>query len=638
MKFDLAPFQQNALKRLGGWYLPVTVLVVQLIAFVSTAVATYFVQNNAQFTADQISMVFRITWVLVPIGNVVMAAWTYYSSQNAFLRLTQWSQGKPLSSGDRTESAAWREVNSLPLRFILTTFLVALIGETIPLLGFLYFYHGVTPEQFQYGIMGGLVASFGGASLASHILDYFLRPVRVVLIPKTIEAQLKDVVGFGLTNKIIGSALTLIAIGILVMGPIGYHHVLLATSGGAGGADLVRSFQVQSIVASAINLVLGLTLSALILRTLLTPMRNLIQAMQALEQGDLTKRVDVIASDEIGEVSIYFNHMAGRLNTLQETLESQVKERTAQLRATVQVSRVISAILDANELTERLVNLIAEEFGYYYVALFLLDPSERWAELRNATGDAGRVLRENKHRLEVDGKNMVGTAIRERQPQVVMDTVGNHVRFDNPLLPYTRSEIALPLIVGDRVLGALDAQSTKDSAFDPEDIETLQTMANQIAIALENARLFQEARQNLQDMHAIQQQYLLDTWKRVTDERPNLSFENGEVEPHETVRQIDIPLSLRDQIIGQINLTGDNDWTPEERSMIEAIASQAALALENARLVEDSQSTARRERMVAEITGKIWSSSTIDGIMQTAAREMGRALDTDEVTIELKAD
>jgi len=261
-----------------------------------------------------------------------------------------------------------------------------------------------------------------------------------------------------------------------------------------------------------------------------------------------------------------------------------------------------------------------------------------WAELRNATGDAGRVLRENKHRLEVDGKNMVGTAIRERQPQVVMDTVGNHVRFDNPLLPYTRSEIALPLIVGDRVLGALDAQSTKDSAFDPEDIETLQTMANQIAIALENARLFQEARQNLQDMHAIQQQYLLDTWKRVTDERPNLSFENGEVEPHETVRQIDIPLSLRDQIIGQINLTGDNDWTPEERSMIEAIASQAALALENARLVEDSQSTARRERMVAEITGKIWSSSTIDGIMQTAAREMGRALDTDEVTIELKAD
>ncbi|MBI3172566.1 MAG: GAF domain-containing protein [Chloroflexi bacterium] len=638
MKFDLTPFLQNALKRLGGWYLPAAVLAVQLIAFLSTAVATYLVQNNARFSADQIAMTIRITWVLVPIGNVIMASWAYYTSQNAFLRLNLWSQGRPLPSGEKTESAAWREVNSLPLRFILTTFLVALIGETIPLLVFLYFYHGITAEQFQYGIMGGLVASFGGSALASHILDYLMRPVRKVLLPDAIEVQLKYVSSFGLSNKIIGSAVTLIVIGILVMGPIGYHHVIQATSGGASGAEVVNSFRVEAIAASFINLVLGLVLSILILRTLLTPMRNLIQAMQALEQGNLTKRVDVIASDEIGEVSIYFNHMARRLNVLQDTLETQVKERTAQLRATVQVSRAISAILDADELTERLVNLIAEEFGYYYVALFLLDPSEHWAELRNATGDAGRVLRENKHRLEVDGKNMVGTAIREHQPQVVMDTVGNHVRFDNPLLPYTRSEIALPLIVGDRVLGALDAQSTKESAFGEEDIETLQTMANQIAIALENARLFQEAQQNLRDMHAIQQQYLLNTWKRVTDEQPNLSYENGELEPHETVRQIEIPLSLRDQIIGQINLTGDNDWTPEERSMIEAIASQAALALENARLVEDSQSTARRERMVAEITSKIWSSSTIDGIMQTAAREMGRALDTDEVTIELKAD
>jgi GAF domain-containing protein len=351
----------------------------------------------------------------------------------------------------------------------------------------------------------------------------------------------------------------------------------------------------------------------------------------------MTQRVDVITSDEIGEVSIYFNRMAERLNFLQSSLESQVKERTAQLRATVQVSRAVSAILNADDLIERLVNLIAEEFGYYYVALFLVDSTEKWAELRSATGDAGRVLRENKHRLDIEGKNMVGTAIREREPKVVMDTAGSQARFDNPLLPYTRSEIALPLIVGDRVLGALDAQSTKESAFGPEDIETLQTMANQIAIALENARLFQDAQQNLQEMRAIQQQYLFNTWTGIAEENSNLRYENGELEPDETFKEIEVALSLRDQIIGQINLSSENDWTPEEKSMIEAIASQAALALENARLVEDSQVLARRERMVAEITSKIWASTSIDGILQTAAREMGRALDTDEVTIELKA-
>jgi two-component system, NarL family, sensor histidine kinase DevS len=139
-------------------------------------------------------------------------------------------------------------------------------------------------------------------------------------------------------------------------------------------------------------------------------------------------------------------------------------------------------------------------------------------------------------------------------------------------------------------------------------------------------------------MQAIQRQYLLTSWENFTEEKGSMGYEIGESEPGEAVSEIRIPLTLRDQLIGKINVTSEKAWTPEELSMIEAIAAQAALALENARLVEEGQTSARRERLVTEITGKIWASTTIDGILQTVVKEMGRALDTDEVIIELKAD
>ncbi len=364
----------------------------------------------------------------------------------------------------------------------------------------------------------------------------------------------------------------------------------------------------------------------------------MINSFKQIETGDLTQRINLTTTDEIGELSIYFNHMIERLANLQESLETQVRERTAQLSATVQVANAISAIMDSDDLIERVVNLIADHFHYYYVALFLIDPSGKWAELRSATGDAGRVLRANKHRLEIGNRSMVGRAIHTHEAIVAMSTAEDHIRFDNPLLPYTRSEIALPLLVGDRVLGALDAQSTHEGEFGPEEIEILKTMANQVSVALENARSFQSAQQAIRDLNAIQQQYLMTSWKGFAEEKGTLDYAIGEAEPGEAISELEIPLTLRDQVIGGIQIAGTRDWTREERNMIEAIATQAALALENARLVEESQSSAHREHLVAEITGKIWTSPSVDAILQTAARELGRALESDEVTIELKVD
>jgi GAF domain-containing protein len=247
------------------------------------------------------------------------------------------------------------------------------------------------------------------------------------------------------------------------------------------------------------------------------------------------------------------------------------------------------------------------------------------------------VLKQNHHRLEISGKSMVGTAIREQSPRIAQVTSNEKQRFDNPLLPYTRSEIALPLMVGDRILGALDVQSTRESDFGPQVIETMKNMAGQVAIALENARLFQEAQQVIRELRTVQQQYLLEGWGGYSEENEKLEYRIGDEDENNSAT-LEVPISLRDQILGQIMLEGQQEWTPDQQSLVDAVATQAAIALENARLVSESRQIAVRERMVAEINSKLWASATIDGVLQTAIKELGRRLNASSATIELNID
>jgi GAF domain-containing protein len=347
------------------------------------------------------------------------------------------------------------------------------------------------------------------------------------------------------------------------------------------------------------------------------------------------------------------------LNTIRDernNLEKKVVERTLQLHRVNEIGRVITAILDPDELLTRAAHLIGDEFECYYTAIFLTDATGQWAELKAATGEAGKVLLENKHHADINENNPIGTAIRTRQVCIVSDSTAESqrtenpaqpftrfswhgisistqfTRTDNPLLPNTRSKITLPLTIGERVIGALEMHSTKENSFSQQDADTYQNMANQVSIALENSRLFREARQSIREMGATQQQYLQGAWLSLTSEQ-NFEYTLGSNDLPGG-QSIEVPLTLRDQVIGQINLSAE-EWSPEQRSLIEAIASQAALALENARLVEESQSVAMRERLTNEITAKVWSARTMDSILQTTVRELGRALEAAEVNIEL---
>jgi PAS domain S-box-containing protein len=174
-------------------------------------------------------------------------------------------------------------------------------------------------------------------------------------------------------------------------------------------------------------------------------------------------------------------------------LFEETQRRAEQLATAADVSRTAISATNPDELIVQAVELIRERFerstGVYYAALFLVDEDGGWARLRHATGEAGRVLLERQHKLEVGGNSMVGWATANRQPRIALDVGADPVRFANPLLPDTRSEMALPLIVGETVLGALDVQSPRQAAFSDADVAVLQTMVDQIAIALRNAQL-----------------------------------------------------------------------------------------------------------------------------------------------------
>jgi signal transduction histidine kinase len=168
---------------------------------------------------------------------------------------------------------------------------------------------------------------------------------------------------------------------------------------------------------------------------------------------------------------------------------SGVERHSLLLNASARVSRNIASILDLPLLLNRTVDIICEEFGFYYAGVFLVDDAGEWAVLRAGRGDAGRIMVDEAHKLHIGGNSMIGMAIANRQGRIALDVGEEAVFFKNPHLPLTRSEMALPLIAGDQVIGAVTVQSEIEAAFKPEDIAALQTMADQLGVAIQNANL-----------------------------------------------------------------------------------------------------------------------------------------------------
>ena len=636
----------DLLRRTGGTYIIIALVTAQLIALAGSIPGLVSIRINTQFLESELENLSALIWLLVILANTILVFVGRYFTRTARKRLDEWANNR-LKRNPKDEFEAWREITSLTWKQSIGAVLTFSILVILPIFAITYIQTGGNGSPLQpttptssdpiFVLIGSIVAMIGSVILFVFLVERLTLPARLVLLPTDFDTQLSGRAGQLLISKLSVLIIGLIIISVFLIAPLGFQQIVRHIYGDTSPMEIFSGMQAQSILFAVLAFALGAGFSYFVSRAITDPINELIATFDKIEQGDLSQRARVSATDELGIVTMQFNRMLARLESLQTTLEQQVQERTKQLKASNDVARVAASSLDPDELLVRVIDLFPEQFGYYYAAVYLLDPSAKWAELKHATGEAGRVLKQNHHRLEVAGKSMIGSAIRERTARIAQSTAEEKQRFENPLLPYTRSEIALPLMVGNRVIGALNVQSTRESDFGPEVIDTMRNMASQVTVALENARLFQEAQLVIKEMQAVQQQYLLEGWKAFTAENREMEYAVGD-ETLENNRTVDVPISLRDQVLGQITLEGKEDWSAEQQSLVDAIAKQAAVALENARLVSESRQVAVRERMLAEINSKVWSSATIDGVLQTVIKELGRRLDASQVTIELDLD
>jgi len=378
------------------------------------------------------------------------------------------------------------------------------------------------------------------------------------------------------------------------------------------------------------------------------------------------------------------------LQQIRSTLEEQVQSRTGELQnrskylqATIDVSRAASSILDSNELMQSVVELIRLQFDLYYVGLFLLDPGDEWAILRAGTGEAGQAMLKRGHRIQY-GTGMVGWSIANAQPRITlaertrdeqiaeiasslaMTSDRKHpkdpVRLATPELPDTRSEAAFPLRVRGKVIGALTVQSVEFDAFGEIEISTFQSLADQIAISLENARLFSETQLALEEAQFASQRLTSEAWKTYLKGPIDLNFryENGKITAtpnpgnSDLVERKDVlslPITVRENVIGTVRLTkgrpgAESDgaitqaeqagWTEEDITMLTTVIEQLGVAMDSARLYEETHRRAERERMTSEIISKIRLSNDPQTILQTAALELRKALGADHAQLVIK--
>jgi len=365
------------------------------------------------------------------------------------------------------------------------------------------------------------------------------------------------------------------------------------------------------------------------------------------ELEDIKKNLERSVEERITE-------LAGRNNEL-DVANTQIRRRGAQFEALAQVTQAITSVRDLHELLPHITNVISESFGFYHVGIFLIDEINEYAILSAANSEGGRKMLERKHRLRVGEQGIVGNVTLTGKPRIAMEVGADTAFFDNPELPDTHSEMALPLINGERIIGALDVQSMETSAFTEEDIQMLSLLASQVGLAIENARLFDETRGALTKAETVSRQFTREAWGRLHTEQnllgyrynmagaspleslvelqePSAGTENG---TQTDAGQIVVPIKLRGELIGKLIVQSPSAkaLSPDQIDIIKAVAERVALASENARLFEETTRRAERERLVSDITGKIRSGTDPQLMIQTAMDELRKALGASRVEV-----
>jgi GAF domain-containing protein len=355
-----------------------------------------------------------------------------------------------------------------------------------------------------------------------------------------------------------------------------------------------------------------------------------------------------------------------RLQDEHSNLERSVADRTSdlerqaiQLQTAAEIAKLATQRLEPRELMSQAIELVRDRFSLYHASVFMLDTSGTWAELAASTGEAGRQLLARHHRLAVGSASIVGWVTANQKPRVAPDVEQDLFHYKNPLLPGTRSEVAVPVMIGQRLVGALDVQSTQPHAFSEPDVRAIEAIAAELAIAFENSRLMSEARSRLERSDGLPRGSWAESWSRLVRAGAttvvSLGIEGeaggdwsaeealGQEAAHQgrTLRSDDgrlvaTPVQMRGEVFATISARKPAEpWTEDDIAVLEAVAGQAALALEGARQYTEEQRRLAELEVINRISQAASQLLNFDSLFRVLQAQVNQVLGETDLTIAL---
>lgn len=415
---------------------------------------------------------------------------------------------------------------------------------------------------------------------------------------------------------------------------------------------------ITSLLVAASGGATGLPAYGLYLGTVVTIFMTIVrQLIITRENSDLIEELNIATEQLQANAVILEQRVAERTREL--------TEQTNRLHLVAQAARDITSAKSLDNLLNLSTSLILERFQLYHAGIYLLDTNREYAVLVSSPTEAGRLMIANGHKLGVGSTSIVGRVASTGEPRIALDVELDLVHLDNPLLPASRSEMALPLKVENRTIGVLDVQSDQPRAFNENDIAIMQVLADQLGVAIERARLLQQVEDNLKEIQRVSGESTQASWRSLAErsmlKNTGYRFDNVRIQPVSvtnnlgasamqsgklTVQEEDgigqprqalaaIPIKLRGQSIGVITVRLREGYSENTINTLEQAVERLAASLESARLFEEARLRADREQAISQVTTAISSAPEFDAILRTTVEEIGRSLGNSEVSIQL---
>lgn len=382
------------------------------------------------------------------------------------------------------------------------------------------------------------------------------------------------------------------------------------------------------LVALAVGFVVALVVNAF-LRNWLMPFDQATTLVQQLAHMDTSEQLPTVIIPSVQNDGLIesIGQVANRLQKLNKSMDEQRQRLTRDVEIAARISRETALLNDLDGLLNRVINLICEEYDFYHAQVFVVDDVGLNAVLAYSRGEAGQKLLAQDHKIAVGSESTIGLTTALGKPIVVNDTMAETGRHTfNPILPETRAEMALPLFIGETVIGALDIQSTTPNAFQENELQAFQLLADQIAIAIYNGRLLMQSEERVQQIDSLNRQLTRTAWEK---SQQTFALERAYHYDLRSIREgipvddglgesVSMPIRIRGEVIGSLDVAvpGSQGFTEGEQAILRAVTDRVALAIENARLFQETDLSLTETSILYEMSRRISEANELDEIIE----------------------